>query len=177
MGLERRANRLRSYRVIPKGDPCDGSDPIYHLSGDLLCCGHNRRDVSNRAMVQGPEKTVLDPTAWTSIYVLISFAAARVAPIEGSQYAMAFWALQIALNTLWTPVFFGLRRLRGALPIMAGLWLAVAGATWTHFQFDFWAGLAFVPYLTWVTVAGALNLEIARLNPDQKPIEPSKIEV
>ena len=117
------------------------------------------------------------PVAWTSIYVLISFAAARVAPIEGSQYAMAFWALQIALNTLWTPVFFGLRRLRGALPIMAGLWLAVAGATWTHFQFDFWAGLAFVPYLTWVTVAGALNLEIARLNPDQKPIEPSKIEV
>lgn len=117
------------------------------------------------------------PVAWTSIYVLISFAAARVAPIEGSQYAMAFWALQIALNTLWTPVFFGLRRLRGALPIMAGLWIAVAGATWTHFQLDFWAGLALLPYLTWVTVAAALNLEVARLNPDQKPIEPSKIDV
>jgi translocator protein len=115
------------------------------------------------------------PVMWTSIYLLISFAGARVAPMEGSQYALGFWALQIALNALWTPVFFGLRRLWGSLPIMACLWVAVAGATWTHFAVDFWAGLAFVPYLVWVTIAGALNLSVARLNPDQKPLEPSKI--
>lgn len=117
------------------------------------------------------------PVAWTSIYVLTSFAAARVAPMEGSHYAMAFWALQIALNTLWTPVFFGLRRLKGSLPIMAALWVAVAGASWAHFQLDFWAGLAFVPYLVWVTVAAALNISIARLNPGQIPLEPSKIAI
>ena len=117
------------------------------------------------------------PVAWTSIYLLIAFAGARVAPLEGSAYAMAFWALQIALNTLWTPIFFGLRRLRGALPVMGCLWLAVAGATYTHMSLDLWAGLAFVPYLAWVTVAAALNLSVARLNPDQKPLEPSSIVV
>lgn len=111
------------------------------------------------------------PVAWTSIYLLISFAGARVAGTEGSAYAMAFWAIQISFNALWTPVFFGLRHLKASLPVMACLWLAVLGATITHFQLDVWAGLAFVPYLAWVTVAGALNLAMLRLNPDQKPLD------
>ena len=111
------------------------------------------------------------PLAWTSIYLLISFAGARVAGLEGSEYAMAFWALQIAFNTLWTPVFFGLRNLRASLPIMACLWIAVFGATITHWQLDTWAGLAFAPYLLWVTVAAALNFSVMRLNPDQKPLD------
>ena len=115
------------------------------------------------------------PVAWTSIYLLISFAGARVAGLEGSAYAMAFWAIQIAFNALWTPVFFGLRNLKGSLPIMAALWCAVLGATVTHWQLDTWAGLAFAPYLLWVTIAAALNLAMVRLNPDQKPLELSKI--
>ena len=115
------------------------------------------------------------PVAWTTIYFLIAFAGARAATFEGSQYAMAFWALQIALNTLWTPIFFGLRRLKGSLPVMAILWVSVAGCTLTHFHLDLWAGLAFVPYLAWVTVASALNLSVARLNPDENPVEPSKL--
>ncbi len=115
------------------------------------------------------------PVAWTSIYLLISFAGARVAVIDGNAYAMAFWAIQIALNALWTPVFFGLRRLKGSLPIIAGLWLAVLGCTVTHFQLDFWAGLAFVPYLLWVTVATALSIAMVRLNPNEKPLDLSAI--
>ena len=115
------------------------------------------------------------PVAWTSIYLLISFAGARVAGLEGSAYAMAFWAIQIAFNALWTPVFFGLRNLNGSLPIMAALWCAVLGATVTHWQLDTWAGLAFAPYLLWVTIAAALNLAMVRLNPDQKQLELSKI--
>lgn len=111
------------------------------------------------------------PVAWTSIYLLISFAGARVAVLDGNAYAMAFWGLQIAFNTLWTPVFFGLRHLKASMPVMACLWLAVAGATVTHFQLDTWAGLAFVPYLAWVTVAAALNLAMWRLNPDEKPLQ------
>lgn len=115
------------------------------------------------------------PVAWTSIYLLISFAGARVAGLEGSGYAMAFWGMQIAFNALWTPVFFGLRGLRKSLPIMVCLWVAVLGCTVTHFQLDIWAGLAFVPYLVWVTVAAALNVSMVRLNPDQKPLDLAKL--
>ncbi|MEI4262507.1 tryptophan-rich sensory protein TspO [Roseovarius sp. D0-M9] len=115
------------------------------------------------------------PIMWTSIYLLIAFAGSRVAGLPGSEYAMGFWAMQIAFNALWTPVFFGLRKLRGALPVMACLWVAVLGATITHFQLDFIAGLAFVPYLIWVTIAGALNLAVARLNPNEPELRPADI--
>ena len=115
------------------------------------------------------------PVVWTTIYFLIAFAAARVATMDGSAYAMAFWALQIAFNTLWTPVFFGARDLRGSLPIMAMLWLSVLGCLVTHWQVDLYAGLAFVPYLAWVTVAAALNLSMVRLIPDQPKLELDKI--
>ena len=114
------------------------------------------------------------PVAWTSIYLLISFAGARVATMDGNALAMAFWAAQAAFSTLWTPIFFGLRRLRGSLLVMAPLWLAVLGATVFHWRLDLWAGLAFVPYLAWVTVAAALNLSVARLNPGVEPLQPGR---
>ena len=115
------------------------------------------------------------PVVWNILYLLIAFAGMRVAGADGSEYAMAFWALQIALNALWTPIFFGLRRLKASLPVMGLLWLSVLGALISHWQVDLWAGLAFVPYLAWVTVAGALNLSVWRLNPGVEPLRPSQI--
>lgn len=115
------------------------------------------------------------PVMWTTIYVLISFAGARVAGVEGSAYAMAFWAAQIAFNALWTPVFFGLRRLKGALLVMVPLWLSVLGCVVTHWQLDTWAGLAMVPYLIWITVAGALNFTVAQMNPQVEPLDYAKL--
>ncbi len=107
----------------------------------------------------------LFPVAWTTLYLLMSIAAARAAGFEGAASGLALWSVQIAFNTLWTPIFFGLRRMKLALVAMLGLWLSVAATTVAFFQLDLWAGLMFVPYLVWVTVAFALNVEVVRLNP------------
>jgi translocator protein len=107
----------------------------------------------------------LFPVAWSTLYLCIAAAAARVAPLEGSQYAMAFFALQIALNTLWTPVFFGLKRMGAGMVVLVALWIAVAATLGSFWSLDWIAGLLFVPYLVWVTVAGALNYSVWRLNP------------
>lgn len=115
------------------------------------------------------------PVVWITLYLLMSFAGARVAEQDGAGLALAFWSLQIAFNVLWTPVFFGLRRLKASLSIMLGLWVSVAGALLTHMQVDLLAGLAFVPYLIWVSVAMALNIEIWRLNPAVTPLRPDQI--
>ena len=115
------------------------------------------------------------PVVWTTIYILIAIAGARVAMVPGAGLAMAFWAAQIAFNAVWTPTFFGLRHWTASQIVMAGLWLSVLGATVTHFMIDFWAGLAFGPYLAWVTVAAALNRKVVTLNPGQKPLEIHKL--
>lgn len=107
------------------------------------------------------------PVAWTTLYFCMAYSAMRVALLADSAQAMAFWALQIALNTLWTPVFFGLQRLRAAMVVMVFLWLAVAATTLAFLQMDTVAGVVIFPYLVWVSIAGALNFSVLRLNPTQ----------
>ncbi len=102
----------------------------------------------------------LFPIAWSVLYIALAFAAARVAPLDGSSHAMAFWALQIALNTLWTPIFFGLRRLGAGLVVILFLWASVIGLLATLWPLDRLAFWVLSPYLVWTTYAGALNASI-----------------
>ena len=106
----------------------------------------------------------LFPVAWTTLYLCMSLAAMRVALLPGTGQALAFWSVQIAMNTLWTPVFFGLRRLGAGLVVLGFLWLAVAATLMAFWGHDWVAGLLMVPYLVWVTVAGALNHAVWTLN-------------
>lgn len=106
------------------------------------------------------------PVAWTTLYLCIAAAGARVAMLPGAGLAMAFWALQVALNGLWTPVFFGLRRIRLAMIVVGLLWVVVAFTMVLLFLQDTVAGLLFAPYLLWVTIASALNFSVMRLNPE-----------
>ena len=102
----------------------------------------------------------LFPVAWTTLYLSMSLAAMRVAPLPGSGQGLASWALQIAHNTLWTPVFFGLRRMRDGFGVLVLLWLAVAATAVSFFRLDLIAGLLMLPYVAWVSVAGALNVTV-----------------
>ena len=102
----------------------------------------------------------LFPVAWTVLYLSMSAAAARVAMLPDTGQALALWSVQIALNTLWTPVFFGLRRIGAGLVVIGLLWLAVAATMVAFWQVDRIAGALFVPYLVWVTVAGMLNRSV-----------------
>ena len=104
------------------------------------------------------------PVVWTILYILIAWSASRVAPVDDSGHAMAFFAVQIAFNTLWTPIFFGLHNMKAGLAVIGILWLAVLGTLWQFWQIDWVAGLMFVPYLAWVSVAFALNASVWRLN-------------
>ncbi len=97
----------------------------------------------------------------------MSAAGARTAVSPDNAVAMAMWSLQIALNGLWTPVFFGLKRIKLGMFVLIALWLSVAATIYALLQVDLIAGLLFIPYLVWVTIAGALNLSVWRLNPDE----------
>lgn len=110
------------------------------------------------------------PVVWSTLYLLMSYSAMRVAMLPDTGIALAFWGLQIALNTLWTPIFFGLRRMREGFFVILALWAAVAATAGAFAQADLLAGVLFLPYLLWVSVAAALNLSVWRLNPDHRPL-------
>ncbi len=104
------------------------------------------------------------PLAWTVIYLLLAWAGYRLTLIPGSQVVLALWAAQIALNTLWTPVFFGAHQLLAAMVILVLLWLVVAVMVVMALRLDVITGLILFPYLAWLCVAAALNFSILRNN-------------
>ncbi|CAI8865103.1 MULTISPECIES: tryptophan-rich sensory protein TspO [Pseudomonas syringae group] len=104
------------------------------------------------------------PVAWTTIYLLLAWAGYRLTLLPGSETVLALWAAQIALNTLWTPVFFGANRVTAAMVILALLWIVVATMIVMALQLDIITGLILFPYLVWLSVAAALNFSILRHN-------------
>ena len=105
------------------------------------------------------------PVVWTTLYILIAWAGARLAALPGSGTALALWSLQIALNSLWTPVFFGAHRKGTGMAIIALLWLTVALLLLAAFRLDLIAGLLLSPYIVWLSIAAALNWRVWRDNP------------
>lgn len=118
----------------------------------------------------------LFPVAWTTLYLAMSYAAALVALSENNGLGLALWGLQIALNTLWTPVFFGLRRLKHGLYVLVALWVSVAATMVVFFNVAPLAGWLFMPYLAWVSVAGALNYAVWKLNPDAESLDAQSLD-
>jgi len=104
------------------------------------------------------------PVAWPILYLLMSYSGATLANLESAGSALALWALQISLNTLWTPVFFGLKNLKLGLIIIFLLLVSVAICTYVFWLYAWISGLLFFPYLAWVVFAAALNAAVFKLN-------------
>ncbi len=103
------------------------------------------------------------PVVWTVLYLVIAYAAWRVWALAGLGPAIAAWGVQLLLNAGWSAVFFGLRSPRLALIELVFLWLAVALTIYLFAQVDPIAAALLLPYIAWVTLAGALNVSIVRL--------------
>ncbi len=109
------------------------------------------------------------PIAWSTLYVFMGIAAGLVwaridVQTELVKKGLKFFAVQLALNMLWSYLFFGLKNPLIALIEVVLLWLMIY-ETWHVFKrVDRIAGWLFVPYLAWVTYASVLNASIWWLN-------------
>lgn len=102
---------------------------------------------------------------WSVLYVMIAVAGWLVWGEPGAGAAMGFWVVQLVLNALWSYFFFGRRRMDIAFADVVGMWLSIAGFAIAAYPVSPTASLLFLPYLLWVTIAGALNLSVWRRNP------------
>lgn len=106
--------------------------------------------------------------AWITLYLLMAVAACLVwqkgLKHPGVRAALAAFAVQLLLNALWSPAFFGLRSpLAGAVVIVL-LWLAIVMTLLLFWKLSRPAALLLLPYLLWVSYASALNISIYFLN-------------
>jgi translocator protein len=105
---------------------------------------------------------------WTALYLAMAVAGWLVWKSAGAaerQAALAIFAAQLALNFLWSPLFFGLHRVGWAMADLAFLWAAISGFVFAAWPASRVASILFVPYWLWVSYAGALNFAVWRMNP------------
>jgi tryptophan-rich sensory protein len=106
--------------------------------------------------------------AWTLIFTLTAIAgilAWNGAPDRPArEWLIAAFALNGFLNVFWTVLFFRLRRTDLALFEVVALWLSIVVLIVVAGRNSKTAGWLLVPYLAWVTFAGALNFAVVRMN-------------
>ncbi len=106
---------------------------------------------------------------WSMLYAMMGVSSGLVwAKIDTKQEvvkkALLFFAIQLALNALWSYLFFGLHNPMLAFIEIVLLWLMIY-ETYSQFtKIDKIAGYLLIPYLAWVGFASILNGSIWWLN-------------
>jgi len=114
-----------------------------------------------------PPKWIFGPV-WTALYTTMAVAAWLVWKRGGwarQRMALTIFLVQLGLNALWSPLFFGMQNPALAFVDILLLWLALLATAAAFWRSHPLAGVLLVPYLAWVTFAGALNFTLWRLNP------------
>lgn len=107
--------------------------------------------------------------AWTLILALAALAGVQAwsaAPnARTAETVIGLFALNGFLNILWSLLFFRLQRPDWAFAELIVLWLSIVLLIVYCARIKRTASLLLLPYLGWVTIAGALNWHIMALNP------------
>ncbi len=105
---------------------------------------------------------------WTTLYVSMG---ASIWLVWRERYhraratALVAYALQLCLNALWSPMFFGLNNIGAGLFLCVALWISVAWTVREFARIRSLAAIMMIPYLIWVSFATAMNLSLWKLNP------------
>lgn len=104
---------------------------------------------------------------WTALYAMMAAAAWLVWQRGGwkeQRKPLLIFLAQLALNAVWTPLFFGLHRPGVAFAEIVLLWLAIVATLVAFRPVNRTAVWLLVPYLAWVSFAAVLNGTLWRLN-------------
>jgi translocator protein len=113
-----------------------------------------------------PPNGVFAPV-WTVLYAVMAYAAWRAwraADVVDRHIVLIVFAGQLALNALWSQLFFGWQRPDLAMVDIVLLWAAIATTLVVFGRFDRLAAGLMVPYFLWVSFAAVLNAAIIQLN-------------
>lgn len=110
---------------------------------------------------------IVFPIVWTILYALMGIGAARVSLTPESperSRGLNLFMVQLAVNFLWSILFFNFRAYGASLGLLFMLWVLIAAMILAFDRVDNLAAWLQVPYLVWVTFALWLNFWVYRLN-------------
>ncbi|MEO5560620.1 MAG: TspO/MBR family protein [Dokdonella sp.] len=116
-----------------------------------------------------PPASVFGPV-WSVLYLLMGIAAWlvwRAAVLRATRGALVLFLLQLALNALWSWLFFAWHRGAMAFADIIVLWALIVMTILAFWRIKPVAGALLVPYLLWVSFASALNFAVWQLNLQQ----------
>ncbi|MBI3036152.1 tryptophan-rich sensory protein [Candidatus Woesearchaeota archaeon] len=107
---------------------------------------------------------------WTLLYLLMGISFYLIwnksdnFRKKGAKVAASAFGIQLALNVLWSLLFFGLKSPIAAFVCIVALWLAVLVTIMKFNRISKAAAMLLMPYLLWVSFAALLNFSIVLLN-------------
>ncbi len=114
-----------------------------------------------------PPNWIFGPV-WTVLYFLMGVAFYLIWK-QGWQKKLIktagkYFLAQLALNFLWSPIFFGLRSPLLGLIVIVAMWTVIVLTMRKFYAVSKLAFYLLVPYLMWVSFATLLNAAILILN-------------
>ena len=113
-----------------------------------------------------PPSWVFSPV-WTTLYPLMGISLFMISKTEKTKdktLGIIFFFVQLALNGIWSIVFFGLHQLLLAFLIIILLLLFIILSIWKFYNISKPAAYILIPYLLWVSFATVLNFSLYMLN-------------
>ena len=105
---------------------------------------------------------------WTILYAMMGLSAYLIyekGPRRSEvRKALAVFAGQLLLNTLWSIVFFGAHMILGAAVLIVVLWVMIVATIWLFSRISKAAAYLLVLYILWVSFATVLNISLYVLN-------------
>ena len=99
------------------------------------------------------------------LYLLIAIAGWKVWQVEGVKAALIVWGISLLINMSWSYIMFERKEIGLALVDLILLWISIVAFMVLAWPVSQTATYLFIPYLAWVSIAGALNFSVWRLNP------------
>lgn len=114
-----------------------------------------------------PPNWIFGPV-WSTLYLMIGTSFAIIWHRHPNQIsktrAVLFFIIQLILNLLWTPLFFGLHQITTALVVIVLMWTFISLTIHEFRKLSKPAAYLLIPYLLWVTFATYLNAGYTWLN-------------
>ena len=136
--------------------------------GDLFLAGSlDTWYAALRKPAFNPPSWVFGPV-WTILYILMGVSVFLVwnkgFGYPGVRIAIILFIIQLVLNALWTPAFFGARSPLLGLIVILLLWLAILATMVTFGRISIISSVILLPYIMWVSFAVVLNAALFYLN-------------